>query len=264
LSNGELYTFVTSKAGKGKKKTIIAMVASTSASKIIEILEKIPLSKRLEVKEITLDMARNMEFASRMSFPNASLVTDRFHVVKLVLEALQHLRVKYRWEAIDKENEEIKKARTKGIKYNSEVLTNGDMVKQLLTRSRYLLFKRDTDWTLSQQERADILFIKYPLLKTAHSLATQFRNIYENQDIGNAKRQFKDWIDNIKNSDIKEFNTAAKSIEYHLDTILNFFINRNTNANAESFNSKIKLFRANQKGVRDVTFFLFRLEKLFA
>lgn len=50
----------------------------------------------------------------------------------------------------------------------------------------------------------------------------------------------------------------------YLKNILNFFTNRNTNANAESFNSKIKLFRANQKGVRDVPFFLFRLEKLFA
>jgi transposase len=240
------------------------MIASTSASKIIEVLEKIPLYKRLEVKEITLDMARNMEFASRISFPNASLVTDRFHVVKLVLEALQHLRIKYRWEAIDKENEQIKKARINGVKYNPEVLPNGDMLKQLLTRSRYLLFKRDTDWTDTQQHRADILFTKYPLLRTAHHLATQFRNIYENNDIENAKRQFREWINAIKNSTIKEFNTAAKSIEYHLDTILNFFINRSTNANAESFNSKIKLFRANQKGVRDVAFFLFRLEKLFA
>ena len=58
------------------------MVASTSASKIIEVLEKIPLSKRLEVTEITLDMARNMEFALRMSFPNASLVIDRYFFKK--------------------------------------------------------------------------------------------------------------------------------------------------------------------------------------
>ncbi|WP_458250292.1 transposase [Flavobacterium psychrophilum] len=43
-----------------------------------------------------------------------------------------------------------------------------------------------------------------------------------------------------------------------------FFKNRHTNANAESFNSKIKLFRANQRGVVDVKFFLFRMEKLFA
>jgi len=53
-------------------------------------------------------------------------------------------------------------------------------------------------------------------------------------------------------------------LKYHLETILNFFDNRNTNANAESFNSKIKLFRANQRGVVDVKFFMFRLEKLFA
>jgi transposase len=51
---------------------------------------------------------------------------------------------------------------------------------------------------------------------------------------------------------------------YYLDNILNFFDNRSTNANAESFNSKIKGFRANLRGVTDVKFFLFRLEKLFA
>ena len=54
------------------------------------------------------------------------------------------------------------------------------------------------------------------------------------------------------------FNTAANSLNYHLETVLNFFKNRHTNANAESFNSKIKLFRANQRGVVDVKFFLFR------
>ena len=265
LSKGELYTFVTSKAGKGKKGTIVAMIASTESSKIIEVLEKIALSKRLEVKEITLDMAGNMASAARSSFPNASIVTDRFHVVKLILDALQHVRIKYRWEAIEKENEAIKKAKQDEKKYHPEVLANGDMLKQLLTRSRYLLFKHETDWTITQQQRATILFSKYPLLKKAYQYATQFRNIYENHNAGNAKKQFVEWIEQIKNEPVlTEFNTAARSIGYHLENILNFFTNRNTNANAESFNSKIKLFRANQKGVRDVTFFLFRLEKLFA
>ena len=264
LSKGELYTFVTSKAGKGKKGTIVAMIASTEARKINEVLEKTPLSKRLKVEEITLDMAGNMASAARNSFPNASIVTDRFHVVKLVLEALQHLRIKYRWEAIDTENEAIKNARQKGEKYQPEVFSNGDMLKQLLTRSRYLLFKHETDWTSTQQIRAGILFSKYPLLKKAYQYATQFRYIYENHNAGNAKKQFEEWIEEVKQTQLTEFNSAAKSISYHLENILNFFTNRNTNANAESFNSKIKLFRANQRGVRDVPFFLFRLEKLFA
>jgi len=63
---------------------------------------------------------------------------------------------------------------------------------------------------------------------------------------------------------IEEFNTVVNSLEYHLEDILNFFDHRSTNAYAESFNSKIKGFRANLRGVTDVKFFLFRLEKLFA
>ena len=71
-------------------------------------------------------------------------------------------------------------------------------------------------------------------------------------------------LDTEKSAKIKEFNTVINSIEHHLDNILNFFNNRNTNANAESFKSKIKNFRANLRGVTDVKFFLFRLQKLFA
>ena len=79
-----------------------------------------------------------------------------------------------------------------------------------------------------------------------------------------AKARFNIWITDIMDNDLKEFFTVANTVKNNLDNILNFFINRNTNANAESFNSKIKLFRANQRGVVDVSFFLFRLYKLFA
>ena len=61
----------------------------------------------------------------------------------------------------------------------------------------------------------------------------------------------------------KELNSAAHSIEYNLENILNFFENRSTNANRESFNSKIKLFRANMMGFTDVSFLLFILKNLF-
>ena len=38
-------------------------------------------------------------------------VTDRFHVQKLAIEAVQEVRVKYQWDAIDNENEAIKLAK---------------------------------------------------------------------------------------------------------------------------------------------------------
>jgi transposase len=105
LSQGELYTFLTNKKGRGKSGSLVASIKGTKSKDIIEVLKKMPLEARNNVVEVTLDMARNMESAIKASFPSANLVTDRFHVVKLALEALQHIRVKLRWEVLDKENE---------------------------------------------------------------------------------------------------------------------------------------------------------------
>lgn len=264
LSKGELYTFLTNKAGRGKKKTIVAVIKGTKSKDIIDVICKIPLEQRNIVKAITLDMANNMQSASRMCFPSADLITDRFHVVKLVIEALQHLRIKYRWEAIEKENQAIKESKGKGIKHLPYILKNGDTPKQLLARSRYIIVKRPDQWTENQKERAIILFEKYPLLEQAYKHTLEFRSIYEQTSRKIAKQKILDWIEKTKSLEINVFNTASNSLKYHLETILNFFINRHTNANAESFNSKIKLFRANQRGVVDTKFFLFRMMKLFA
>lgn len=163
LYQGELYTFLTNKNGRGKKGTLIASIKGTKSKDIIEALEKMPLESRNKVVEVTLDMARNMESAIKISFPSASLVTDRFHVVKLALEALQHIRVKLRWEALDKENEAISKAKKEGIKYIGTNFENGDSPKQLLARCRYILAKKQSKWTENQEIRAQILFREYPI-----------------------------------------------------------------------------------------------------
>ncbi|NMA74034.1 MAG: transposase, partial [Bacteroidales bacterium] len=50
----------------------------------------------------------------------------------------------------------------------------------------------------------------------------------------------------------------------HYEEILNFFVNRSTNASAESFNAKLKAFRASLRGVSDIKFFLFRVSNIYA
>jgi hypothetical protein len=62
-------------------------------------------------------------------------------VQKLALDALQQIRIKHRWEALDKENDTIEHARDSSLKYTPELLANGDTLKQLLARRRYLLYK---------------------------------------------------------------------------------------------------------------------------
>ncbi len=264
LSQGELYTFVTNKSGRGKRGSLVASIKGTLTKDILSVLEKFSIEKRNSVKGVTMDMAKNMESAARQAFPSASLVIDRFHVIRLAMDALQHVRIKYRWDELDKENNAIEEARINGHRYKVEELENGDTAKQLLVRSRYILAKKPNEWTKDQQQRASLLFKRYPVLKKAYYHVLEFRSIFDNSAKNQAYHALMKWIDKNKELDIKEFNTVANTVTANNNRILNFFNNRNTNANAESFDSKIKLFRSNQRGVVDCSFFLFRLAKLFA
>jgi hypothetical protein len=123
-------------------------------------------------------MAGNMGLIVKKSFPNATLVIDRFHVQKLALDALQEIRIKHRWEALDIENDAIEYARNKALKYNPVVLDNGDTLKQLLARSRYLLYKSSSKWTDNQSKRAATLFQKYPDLEKAYKLCQNLSWIF--------------------------------------------------------------------------------------
>jgi transposase len=265
FSNGDLYTIITNKDAKGKKGAIVAMIKGTKAEGVVKILHKISLKQRKIVKEVTLDMAGNMGLIVKKSFPNATLVIDRFHVQKLALDALQEIRIKHRWEAIDQENDAIENARIKNKKYTPKLLANGDTLKQLLARSRYLLYKADHKWTENQSKRAEILFEKYPDIEKAYKLCQNLSWIFNNtKNKTSALIRLAKWDEKVRQAAFKSFNTIARTMSIHYKNILNYFDNRSTNASAESFNAKIKAFRAQFRGVRNIEFFLFRLTNIFA
>lgn len=264
LSNGELYTILSNKDAKGKKGSIVAIIKGTQVNKVVEVLDKIPKIKRDKVVEITVDMAASMNQIAKKCFAKASIVTDRFHVQKLAFEAVQEIRIKHRWEEIDKENNRYVEAKKQKKKFRPESFINGDSPKQLLARSRYLLFKSPHKWTDSQNNRAEILFKQYPDIKQAYYLSNSLGDIYNRKiEKSVALTKMAQWFNDAENSGFKSFATIRRTFETHYRSILNYFENRATNAFAESFNAKIKDFRRNFRGVRDIDFFLFRLTKIF-
>lgn len=68
------------------------------------------------------------------------------------------------------------------------------------------------------------------------------------------------WYNKVEEAGFHSFNVIAATFYERYDEILNFYNNRSSNALAEAFNAKIKLFRANLRGVADKKFFLFRIE----
>ncbi len=265
LSRGELYTIITNKDAKGKKGALVAMVKGTVSKAVIAVLHRLPEDLRNQVKEITIDLAPTMELIAKRSFPKAIIVSDRFHVQKLASDAVQELRIQYRWEAIDLENKERELAKQIGKTFKPHILENGDTLKQVLARSRYLLFKSPEKWTPTQRHRSAILFARYPRLKTAYNLSRKLAAIFgRNTTKQIAYKKLALWYNEVEIAGFKSFNTVANTIKNNYNHILNYFNNRSTNASAESFNAKVKALRRQFRGVRNVSFFLFRLSKIYA
>ena len=145
------------------------------------------------------------------------------------------------------------------------IYSNGETMRQILARSKHTLMMSREKWTDIQRHRVNILFMHYPILKKAYLLAMQMRHIF-NLKISPAKAmgKFNEWYGKVQALGNANFRSVIKTFKNHAPTILNYFRRRATNAAAEAFNSKVKIFRAQMRGVRDRNFFIFRIAKLYA
>ncbi len=72
------------------------------------------------------------------------------------------------------------------------------------------------------------------------------------------------WFAKVSESKLWTLISAANTVQQNLGKVLNYFPDGSTNASAESFNAKLKGFRALVRGVRDINFFLFRVLTFYA
>lgn len=259
LSNGEVWTFLTNKDGHGGKGTLAAAIPGTKSDEIISILTgAMGKSLRRKVKEVTCDLSPSMMLIAAEVFYNAHVVNDRFHVQQVYNEAVDEIRIDIRRRLIAEENSRDKSEQP--VTYS-----NGETMRQILARSKHTLMMSQNKWTDIQRHRANILFRHYPILKAAYNLAMELRRIF-NAKISPTKAmgRMNKWYEKVMALANNNFRSVVKTFKNHAPTILNYFRRRATNASAEAFNSKVKIFRSQMRGVRDRDFFIFRLVKLYA
>lgn len=277
----EVYTIVANK-DTGK---IIAVIESLKHKVLQKVFSFMPRNKLWAVKTISKDLANNFDWLARSTFPNAEKIADKFHIIKLALEALQAVRTRYRQEVLTaerlrreahkcdeaKRRDESKKYGTQFIRNSLPklpLLANDDTKMELLARSRGLLFKRKDQWTESQKKRAKVLFAEFPEIKNAYKLIESFRGFY-NRTPGNNQREkaiisLEKWFKKVGASPIDEIQNFASTVDHHQSEILNYFNNGHTNAFAESLNAKIQRFLINNYGIKNKKFFFFRLQTFLA
>lgn len=118
---------------------------------------------------------------------------------------------------------------------------------------------------MSQRQRAEILFREFPDLERAYGLCHSLRMIFSKNTLKDAARlSMARWYNKVEEAGFRSFKVIAATFRERYNDILNFYVNRSSNAAAESFNAKIKSFRASLRGIVDEKFFLYRLAKIYA
>lgn len=277
LSNGEVYTILTNKAAHGGKGALAAMVRGVASDKVSAILKMVPVEQRRKVETVTTDLSSAMMLTARSVFPKAQLVNDRFHVQQLMSEAVDQMRIVLRWEVLDAENKAIREHRARRRaahtraereligEWEPERMSNGETKPQIMARSRHIILMHKSKWNAQQQARAEILFQMFPDLEKAYNLYLSLVDIFNKKSKpGVARLDLARWYNDVEKFGYDGFNKVIETFENHNDTIVNYFEDRLTNASAESFNAKIKVFRTQFRGVGDIKFFMYRLATLYS
>lgn len=264
----------------------IALLASTLKTSILAEIMRAFSTKAFEVRTVTMDLSPSYDWLIRQVFMNTTHIADKFHVHTHLFDALQSMRIYHRQQELTKRRlryEEFKNKKTlrrqqckksntdykpERFSYKESTLPNGETKRELLARSMYLLYKLPHKWTPSQSQRAEILFMLYPDIKTAYELCCEFRIWYGRNNIGQniqyIRSSLHKWYKDVVNSDIEEMLNFKSLVERNEPYILNYFISGKTNANAEVLNAKIQNFIHSNMGARDINFFLFRLRNYFS
>ena len=277
LSNGEVYTVLTNKAAHGGKGALAAMVRGVASDTVSAILKTVPRELRRRVETVTTDLSSAMMLTVRTVFPRAKLINDRFHVQQLMAEAVDQMRIAFRWEVLDAENRAIKEHRAKRKaahtraekdiigEWEPERMANGETKPQIMARSRHIILMHRSKWNAQQQARAGVLFQMFPDLEKAYNLYLNLVDIFNKKSKpGVARLKLARWYNDVEAFGYDGFSKVIETFENHNDTIINYFEDRLTNASAESFNAKIKAFRTQFRGVGDIRFFMYRLATLYS
>lgn len=278
--NGAFYTVVTN----GVTGKVALMIASMNPKTVGKCLLKFG-DKLQQVRTLSRDLSSVYHSIANQYFPQAIQVADKFHVIAHAIDSVQDMRIRLKQEELKKqridqaqhklnyqqyiENKKenpaqnlVKISKT----YYPQRLKNGETRAELLSRSKYLLYKLPDKWNMYQANRAKILFELYPQLEQVYQNINLFRKWYEPNEIDDktwnfltAETSLLDWMYSTEKSSSSELQNFRTTVQNHEQFILNYHLNYKTNAIAESVNAKIKQATRLNKGTRDIDFFHFRL-----
>jgi transposase len=178
------------------------------------------------IQSISCDMSPSFINGILSEFPDSKITFDKFHVMKMMNEAV----------------DEVRKQEQSTVKE--------------LKNSKYLWLKNEEN--LSEKQIEKFLNLKNLNLKTvrAHNIKLNLQRFWDSQNRNEAAKSLKKWYFWATHSRLTPITEAAKTVKKHWDGILNYFDSRITNGILEGINSIVQLQKRNARGFKNIQYFI--------
>ena len=207
-------------------KSVMELVDGRSMSDLYSGLSYIP--ERENVKNAVMDMSPTFRNFSKLHFPNAKIIADKFHVIRLLHPAINKKRIS----------------------------VTGDVRNNPI---RLLLLKNGYDLSCVQRYAVSRWLEQNQDIKEIYLYKEAIHRLYRTRGRNKAERALMNLIERMKTSTQKEVKTTATTLNLWKKEILNYFENRITNARTEGFNNKAKLVKRMAYGYKNFNNYRLRL-----
>jgi transposase len=211
---------------------VLAVLPDRLKATVLTWLLSIPAAIRSRITTVCTDIWEGYITAVEEALPDATIVLDRFHVMRHARDGVDSLR-----------KQELRRLKKELPKEAAEEL------KHTLWPFR----KRSEALDDAEQERLETLLGHSPPLRQAYTLREQLTTIFDTaRSKADGLRRLGFWRRRVEKSTLSCFDPFLKLLDTWLDRIANYFINRQNSGFVEGLNNKLKVLKRRCYGLRNV------------
>lgn len=207
-----------------KARRVLEVVPGRNSAQAVALWESLPPKQRAQVEAAAMDMGADFAAATRQAAPAADIVHDKFHVCKLLNEAVDKVRKEEHRRLLARGDDSLKHTKFLWLRGSAPTGERALRFEQLCARD----------------------------LKTARAWAYKeiFVESWSQPDASAGLEFFRRWFRTVRRSKLEPLKKLALTLQSHLTGLINYFTHRITNALTEGFNSRIQAIKAHARGFR--------------
>ena len=215
-----------------EKRIVLDILPNRFENNLIKYFSQ--FSNKNDVKYFVCDMNPHFRQVAKICFPQATIVADKYHVIRQVYWAMEKVR-----------KNEQNKLSTRFRKY--------------FKKSRNLLMKQTEKLSEEEMDRLSLMFEIAPRLADAYRIKNDFITVIRSNSSIEGKQRLVDWLFSVEVMDLPEFHDCTKAYHNWFQEIINSVDVPWTNGYIEGCNNKTKVLKRVSYGMRNFSHFRKRI-----